>query len=214
MGGHDFRNSGNSRDRGRDRDRNRGRDGLLGTVLGEIGKRLGDKASNGSHDGSSHGSSSHGSSNRGGGGNWGANQRTPSGHDGPAAFGRDGRAAQAKTEPRSRLPGFGSTAALVVLVVWTLLAWGGYSLVDGVLAWTSSNAGALVQTGRDAAAATGIGSEVVGVVGSAETSGLLSGFFALLGAVLKPLVVVVWLVGAVLIMAAPRLVSLLTRKFR
>ncbi|MRX33569.1 hypothetical protein H5P29_23190 [Aminobacter sp. MDW-2] len=112
------------------------------------------------------------------------------------------------------MPGFGSTAALVVLVVWTLLAWGGYSLVDGVLAWTSSNAGALVQTGRDAAAATGIGSEVVGVVGSAETSGLLGGFFALLGAVLKPLVVVVWLVGAVLIVATPRLVSLLTRKFR
>ncbi|WP_246765317.1 hypothetical protein [Aminobacter sp. SR38] len=209
MGGHDFRNSGKDRDRGRDR----GRDGLLGTVLGEIGKRLGDKAANGSHDGSSWGGSSHGIG-RGGGGNWGADQRSPSGDTASAAFGRDGRAHPGKAAPRSRLPGFGSTAALVVLVVWTLLAWGGYSLVDGVLAWTSSNAGALVQTGRDAAAATGIGSEVVGVVGSAETSGLLGGFFALLGAVLKPLVVVVWLVGAVLIMAAPRLVSLLTRKFR
>jgi hypothetical protein len=213
MGGHDFRNSG----KGRDRDRNRGRDGLLGTVLGEIGKRLGDKAANGSH-GSGHSSGSHGSghggSNRGGGGNWGADQRSPSGDTASAAFGRDGRAHPGKAAPRSHLPGFGSTAALVVLVVWTLLAWGGYSLVDGVLAWTSSNAGALVQTGRDAAAATGIGSEVVGVVGSAETSGLLGGFFALLGAVLKQLVVVVWLVGAVLIMAAPRLVSLLTRKFR
>lgn len=219
MGGHDFRNSG----KGRDRDRNRGRDGLLGTVLGEIGKRLGDKASNGSHDGkswggSSHGGGSHGSSHgsigRGGGGNWGADQRSPSGDTASSAFGRDGRAHPGKAAPRSRMPGFGSTAALVVLVVWTLLAWGGYSLVDGVLAWTSSNAGALVQTGRDAAAATGIGSEVVGVVGSAETSGMLGGFFALLSAVLKPLVVVVWLVGAVLIMAAPRLVSLLTRKFR
>lgn len=204
MGGHDFRNSG----KGRDRDRNRGRDGLLGTVLGEIGKRLGDKASNGSP------GSGHGGGNRGGGGNWGADQRTPSGDTASAAFGRDARETAVKAAPRSRMPGFGSTATLVVLVVWTLLAWGGYSLVDGVLAWTSSNAGALVQTGRDAAAATGIGSEVVGVVGSAETSGLLGGFFALLGAVLKPLVVVVWLVGAVLIMAAPRLVSLLTRKFR
>jgi hypothetical protein len=199
MGGHDFRNkySGKSRDKSRD--------GLLGSVLGEIGKRLGDKAPG-------HGSSSLGSSGHGSGGNWG--QRSPSGNDASAAFGRDGRGLQGKAAPRSRLPGFGSTAALVVLVVWTLLAWGGYSLVDGVLAWTSSNAGALVQTGRDAAAATGIGSEVVGVVGSAETSGMLGGFFALLSAVLKPLVVVVWLVGAVLIMAAPRLVSLLTRKFR
>ncbi|MDR7223233.1 hypothetical protein [Aminobacter aminovorans] len=211
MGGHDFRNNGKRRDG----DRNRGgRDGLLGTVLSEIGTRLGDKASSGSHGGSSHAGSGHGGSSHGGSGNWGANQRSPSGHDGSAAFGRDGRGLQGKTEPRSRLPGFGSTAALVVLVVWTLLAWGGYSLVDGVLAWTSSNAGALVQSGRDAAAATGIGSEVVGVVGSVETSGLLGGFFTLVGAVLKPLVVVVWLVGAVLIMAAPRLVSLVTRKFR
>lgn len=200
MGGHDFRNkySGKSRDKSRD--------GLLGSVLGEIGKRLGDKAPGGS--------SSGGTSGHGGSGNWGAHQRSPSGHDGSVAFGRDGRGHAGKSEPGSRLPGFGSTTVLVVLVVWTLLAWGGYSLVDGVLAWTSTNAGALVQTGRDAAAATGIGSEVVGVVGSAETSGLLGGFFALLGAVLKPLVVVVWLVGAVLIMAAPRLVSLLTRKFR
>lgn len=203
MGGHDFR----SKYSGKGRDKSR--DGLLGAVLGEIGKRLGDKAPSGSHGGSSRGGSGHG-----GAGNWGANQRSPSGHDGSAAFGRDGRGLQGKTEPRSRLPGFGSTAALVVLVMWTLLAWGGYSLVDGVLAWTSSNAGALVQSGRDAAAATGIGSEVVGVVGSVETSGLLGGFFTLVGAVLKPLVVVVWLVGAVLIMAAPRLVSLLTRKFR
>lgn len=173
-----------------------GKDGLLGAVLGEVGKRFGDKASGG-HRGAGGNSGGHGTAGNVSG-----------------AFGRDGRAAAVKAAPRSRMPGFGSTAALVVLVVWTLLAWGGYSLVDGVLAWTSSNAGALVQTGRDAAAATGIGSEVVGVVGSAETSGLLSGFFALVGAVLKPLVVVVWLVGAVLIMAAPRLVSLLTRKFR
>ncbi|WP_018427148.1 hypothetical protein [Hoeflea sp. 108] len=203
MGGYDFSNKYSGK----------GRDGLLGSVLGEIGKRLGDKAPGSSRGGSSHGGG-HGGSSRGGsdhdGGNWG--QRSPLGNDG--AFGRDGRGLQEKTAPRSRLPGFGRTAALVVLVVWTLLAWGGYSLVDGLLAWTSTNAGALVQTGRDAAAATGIGSEVVGVVGSAETSGLLGGFFMLLSAVLKPLVVVVWLVGAVLIMAAPRLVSLLTRKFR
>jgi len=206
MGGFDFRKKYSGKG-------DKSRDGLLGAVLSEVGKRLGDKASSGSHEGSSHGGSSRGASGHGG-GNWGTNQRSPSGNDASQAFGRDGRGHQGKSEPRSRLPGFGSTAALVVLVVWTLLAWGGYSLVDGVLAWTSTNAGALVQTGRDAAAATGIGSEVVGVVGSAETSGLLGGFFALVGAVLKPLVVVVWLIGAVLIMAAPRLVSLLTRKFR
>lgn len=200
MGGYDFRKSG----KGRDGDRNRGaRDGLLGAVLSEVGKRLGDKSS-----------SSHGAGAHGGAGYRGADRPSPSGNHASQAFGRDGRGLQGETEPRSRLPGFGSTAALVVLVVWTLLAWGGYSLIDGLLAWTSTNAGALVQTGKDAAAATGIGSEVAGVVGSAETSGLLSGFFALLSAVLKPLVVVVWLVGAVLIMAAPRLVSLLTRKFR
>lgn len=187
MGGHDFRNkySGKGRDKSRD--------SLLGAVLGEVGKRFGEK---GGHRGGAGNSGGHGAGNVSG------------------AFGRDGREHSGNAQPRSRMPGFGTAATLVILLVWTLLAWGGYSLVDGVLAWTSSNAGALVQTGKDAAAATGIGSEVVGVVGSAETSGLLGGFFALVGAVLKPLVVVVWMVGAVLIMAAPWLVSLIKRKFR
>ncbi|MBT1155114.1 hypothetical protein J1C56_05875 [Aminobacter anthyllidis] len=186
MGEHGFRNkhSGKGRDKG----------GLLGAVLGAIGSQLGDKTSGGQQGG-----------NSGGGG--------PSGNL-SGAFGRDGRFSSAKTQRPSRMPRFGTAATLVVLVLWTLLAWLGYSLVDVVLAWTSSNVGTIVQTGKDAATATGIGTEVVGVVDSAETSGMLGGFLALVGAVLRPLIVVVWLGGAVLIMAAPWLVSLIRRKFR
>lgn len=189
MGGHEFRNkhSGKGRDMSRD--------GLLGAVLGEVGKRFGEKASGGQ---------------RGDPGRWDSGGHGSAGN----AFGRGGRENSAKVESSSRRPRFGTAATVVVLVVWTLFAWGGYSLVDTVLAWTSANAGALVQTGKDAAAATGIGTEVVGVVDTARTSGILGGLVGLVGAVLKPLIVVVWLGGAVIIMAAPWLVSLVRRKFR
>jgi hypothetical protein len=187
MGEHGFRNKHNGK--GRDK----GGDGLLGAVFGAIGNQLGDKTSGGQ---------------QGGGGN--SAGRGSSG----SAFGRDGRENSGKAERPSRMPRFGTAATLVVLVLWTLLAWGGYSLVDVVLAWTSTNVGAIVQTGKDAAAATGIGTDVVGVVDSAQTSGILGGLVGIVGAVLRPLIVVVWLGGAVIIMAAPWLVSLLRRKFR
>lgn len=185
MGEHGFKN----KHYGKGREKNH--DGLLGAVLGAIGNRLGDKTS-----GSRHGDA----------GNWGSGERGPSGN----AFGREG---SAKVERPLRKPRFGKAVTLVVLVLWTLFAWGGYSLVDSILAWTSSNVGAIVQTGKDAAAATGIGTEVVGVVDSAQTTGFLGSLVNLVGVVLRPLIVVVWLGGAVLIMAAPWLVSLLRRKF-
>ncbi|WP_395447431.1 hypothetical protein ACHMW7_21100 [Aminobacter sp. UC22_36] len=185
MGEHGFRN----RHNGKGRDRSG--DGLFGAVLGAIGNRLGDKTSGGRQGGAGN------SAGRGSPGN---------------AFGRDGRQSSAKVERPSRMPRFGTAATLVVLVLWTLFAWLGYSLVDGILAWTSTNVGAIVQTGKDAATATGIGTEVVDVVDSAQTTGILGGLLGLVGAVLRPLIVVVWLGGAVLIMAAPWLVSLLRRR--
>ena len=162
--------------------------GLLGAVLGAIGSQLGDKTPDGRHGDAKNWSSS-GASN--------------------STLGRDG---SAKVERRSRMPKFGMAAALVVLVLWSLFAWVGYSLVDSILAWTSSNVGAIVQTGKDAATATGIGTDVVGAFDSSQTTGFLSGLVGLVGVILRPLIVVVWLGGAVLILGAPWLVSLLRRR--
>lgn len=184
MGGHGFKNKKNGSGH------EKSQDGLLGAVLGAIGSRLGDKTSDG---------------RRGDAEKWGSGERGSSSQ----AFGRDG---SAKVERRSRMPKFGMAATLVVLVLWTLFAWVGYSLVDSILAWTSTNVGVIVQTGKDAATATGIGTDVVGAFDSSQTTGFLGGLVGLVGVVLRPLIIVVWLGGAVLIMAAPWLVSLLRRR--
>lgn len=171
------------------RGRGKGHGGLLGEVLEAINARQGDKAADGRRSGSE---------------KWGSGQQ-PS-----QAIGRDG---PAKVERRSRMPKFGTAVALTVLVLWSLFAWVGYSLVDSILAWTSTNVDAIVQTGKDAATATGIGTEVVSAFDSSQTTGFLGGLVGLVGVVLRPLIIVVWLGGAVLILGAPWLVSLLRRKF-
>lgn len=169
--------------------REKGHGGQLGEVMKAINAWQGDKAADGRRGAEKWGSSEHGSQ----------------------AFGRDG---SAKVERRSRMPKFSMAVALIVLVLWSLFAWVGYSLVDSILAWTSTNVDAIVQTGKDAATATGIGTEVVSAFDSSQTTGFLGGLVGLVGVVLRPLIVVVWLCGAVLILAAPWLVSLLRRKFR
>lgn len=171
------------------RGRGKGYGGLLGEVLEAINARQGDKAADGG---------------RGSGKKWGSGEQASQ-----AAFGRDG---SAKVERRSRMPKFGTAAALTVFVLWTLFAWVGYSLVDSILAWASTNVGAIVQTGKDAAAVTGIGTDVVSAFDSSQTTGFLGGLVGLVGVVLRPLIIVVWLGGAVLILAAPWLVSLLRRR--
>ncbi|PWK75559.1 hypothetical protein [Aminobacter sp. AP02] len=169
--------------------RGKGHGGQLGEVLEALNARLGKAAS----------------------GRRGDAEKRSSGEQASQAFGRDG---PAKVERRSRMPRFGTAVALTLLVLWSLFAWVGYGLVDSILAWASANVGAIVETGKDAAAATGIGTEVVGAFDSSQTTGFLGGLVGLVGVVLRPLIVVVWLGGAVLILAAPWLVSLLRRKFR
>lgn len=166
----------------------KGHGGELGEVLKAINAWQGDKAADGRRDGA---------------GKWGSSEH------GSQAYGRDG---SAKVERRSRMPKFSMAVALIVLVLWSLFAWVGYSLVDSILAWTSTNVDAIVQTGKDAATATGIGTEVVSAFDSSQTTGFLGGLVGLVGVVLRPLIVVVWLGGAVLILGAPWLVSLLRRK--
>lgn len=87
------------------------------------------------------------------------------------------------------------------LVLWSLLAWIGYSLVDPVLAWVASSAGLLVDGGKAIATAAG-GKEVGTILDTVNTGGLLGQVIALLGVVLKPIIVVVWAIGALLLVVA------------
>jgi hypothetical protein len=91
---------------------------------------------------------------------------------------------------------------LVGLVLWSLLAWVGYVLVDPVLGWVAASAGLLVDGGKDIAAATG-GKEVGTILDNLNVSGFLGQVIALLRVVLKPAIVVVWAIGALILVAAP-----------
>ncbi|GAA2888462.1 hypothetical protein GCM10010837_48030 [Aminobacter niigataensis] len=91
---------------------------------------------------------------------------------------------------------------LVGLVLWSLLAWVGYVLVDPILGWVAASAGLLVDGGRDIATATG-GKEVGTILDNLNVSGLLGQVIALLRVVLKPAIVVVWAIGALVLITAP-----------
>ncbi|GLS32351.1 hypothetical protein SAMN04488498_11730 [Mesorhizobium albiziae] len=125
-----------------------------------------------------------------------------------------GRVDAAPLDRGSRVKKMGFGVALVALVIWSLIAWIAYGLADGLIAWTSTNAGAIMQTGKDAATATGLGKEIVGTFDVAQGSGFVAGFLNLIGAFLRPVVVIGWMIGAAVILAAPWLLSrLFSRRF-
>lgn len=107
-------------------------------------------------------------------------------------------------DARPRLPRKLPMAVVVGgLVVWSLLAWAGYALVDPVLGWIAVNAGLLVDGGKDLAAAAGAGKEVGSIVDNVNVSGFLGQAIALLLAVAKPAIIVLWAIGAFALIAAP-----------
>lgn len=100
---------------------------------------------------------------------------------------------------------------LVGLVLWSLLALVGYALVDPVLGWIAANAGLLVDGGKGLATAIGAGKEAGNIVDALNVSGLLGQVIALLRVILKPTIVVVWVIGALVLIAAPAILPKIGR---
>ena len=107
--------------------------------------------------------------------------------------------------------------ALVGLAVWSLFAWIGYLLVDPVLGWIAGSSGALVEGGRDIATVAGAGAEANVIVEGLNATGAVEPGIALLRAIAKPAIVLVWALGAFLLVVAPlfapRLRGLLARRW-
>lgn len=109
---------------------------------------------------------------------------------------------------RPRLPRrFPTLVVLVGLALWSLFAWIGYASVDPVLGWIASNAGLLVDGAKELATASDAGKEAGSVLDNLKVSGILGQAIALLQAVLKPAIVIVWAVGAAVLVAAPLVLS-------
>lgn len=111
-----------------------------------------------------------------------------------------------RPERRSASGGFRSRSWIVVtivLAVWSLIAWISYALSDAVLVWAAGSAGVLVEGGKDLATATGVGKDVGPVLDNLNISGLWGQLIALLRVILKPAIVLLWAIGAVVLIAAP-----------
>lgn len=126
----------------------------------------------------------------------------------------DGRGRDPAGRPPLRLPW---AVVFALLLVWSLLAWGTYALSDPVLGWVAAAAGVAMDSGRALATDIG-GAEVGGLVGKINAGGLFRQALALLALVLKPVIILLWALGALVILAAPailpRVGRLLARRGR
>lgn len=89
----------------------------------------------------------------------------------------------------------------VLLVLWSLLAGGIYLFIDPIFGWVAQNAGLLVDFGRDASNLSGV--ESGPLIDSLNLKGWLGQLIALLWSIAKPALIVIWAVGAGLLLVAP-----------
>ncbi len=93
--------------------------------------------------------------------------------------------------------------AVVGIGVLTLAAGIGFVLVDPLLNLLASLIGVAVTSGKDAATLFGAGDLAGIAIDAAKSTDLPSQILALLAVVLKPLIVIGWAIGVVLLLALP-----------
>lgn len=110
--------------------------------------------------------------------------------------------------PDPRRPQRGSRLVVIIgLAVWSLLAWIGYVSVDAITGWIAAFADVAAASAKSIAAIFGIGKEVGNVADAVKSSGLQEQTIALLRWIAKPAIVVVWAIGALVLIAAPSILS-------
>ncbi|WP_306225066.1 hypothetical protein [Bosea beijingensis] len=111
-----------------------------------------------------------------------------------------------------RVSGLFWVLALLAMAAWSLFAWFAYSLADPVLAWLSTSAPALVDSGRGAVESYG-GKAAGDALKTLDMGGLAGQAIALLKLVVKPAIVVIWVLGMVALAVLPMLMSAVRRLF-
>lgn len=138
---------------------------------------------------------------------WGRSGNDRSGKD--AFPGMTGGTGMAGKSLSNAAPGSGSLSkfaflgAIGAVLIWSLLAWAAYGLVDGLGGWLTANTGALLQGGKDVIGTVGIAKDVVDQVDMQGTTGLLQQFVSMAVTVARPAIIVIWFLGALAILAVP-----------
>lgn len=99
------------------------------------------------------------------------------------------------------------------LLVWTLLAGGGYLVADVVLNWIIASQGEVISAGKDAATLFGVGKEIGVVVDLLAGTGLVEQILGLIRLILLPGAIAIWLLGAIVIVAVPTLIGRIAGRF-
>lgn len=99
------------------------------------------------------------------------------------------------------------------LLAWTVVVYVGYVALDIVLSWLATSGSAVLQAGKDAGSAIGVGKEVGVAIDSLKSTGLVEQAVSLLKTILKPAAIVVWALGALLIVLLPRMLWRLAGAF-
>lgn len=96
---------------------------------------------------------------------------------------------------------------LIGLTLWSFLAWIGYSSADGILNWIAGNADTVVENGKTIGRASGIGKDAITVIEGLKLGDLAGSAIALLKIVLKPAIIVIWAIGASVLVAVPLILA-------
>lgn len=136
------------------------------------------------------------------------------GHDEPRYYGYrggEGRPPYDDAPRRRRLP-----PGLIVtgLIVWSLLAWGAFLLVDPVLGWFAGSVGPLADAGTGVARWFGLGQQAAALRDAANVDGLAGGLIGLVHIVAEPAIVILWALGSLALLAAPAILSRLGGRLR
>lgn len=114
--------------------------------------------------------------------------------------------------PRLRAP-ISWAVVIFGLLAWTIVVYVGYVALDIVLSWLATSGGAVLQAGKDAGSAIGVGKEVGVAIDSLKSTGLVDQVVSLLRIILKPAAMVIWVLGALLIVLLPRMLGRLAGAF-
>lgn len=121
--------------------------------------------------------------------------RDPRGYDG--SQGSDPRG----YPPPRRIPWI---VILGALAVWTLLAWGAWSLTGPLLAWAGGLVAPMLNVGTAVGGAVGLGKEVGAVIEASRAEGLAQWLLGVVGWLAKPAIMGIWALGAGAILLARR----------
>lgn len=100
------------------------------------------------------------------------------------------------------------------LVVWSGVVYIGYLALDVALAWLTTNSGAVLQSSKDAGDTLGgVGKQVGVAVERLKSTGIVDQGLTLLRTILMPAAVVIWALGAAVIVILPRVVRRISSGF-